>query len=332
MASGLDMPACLNVIVFPGGFNLPLWAGLQTGAFARQGLDIQLHFTTSSVHQLSGLVDGEWEIGLTGFDNVVAYQEGQGEAKLEREPDLFVFMGGDNAFLRLVVQQNIDSYAALRGKTLSVDALTTGFAFVLKKMLKLNGVSEEDVRFESAGGALQRFEALLEGRHAGTLLVTPFDLIAQHRGLRVLQRASEVLPHYQGISGTARRGWARDHADELVGFVRAYIEALDWLYDPANATATQSLLVSKVPNMSKELAAETCSILISTQGGFEPKARLDARGIETVLSLRSEFGRPVKSLVELRKYDDMSYYKRATTVSKGSGTLNPCRRGPAPES
>jgi ABC-type nitrate/sulfonate/bicarbonate transport system substrate-binding protein len=228
-------------------------------------------------------------------------------------------MGGDNAFLRLVVQQNIDSYAALRGKTLSVDALTTGFAFVLRKMLKLNGISEQDVRFESAGGALQRFEALLEGRHAGTLLVTPFDLIAQHRGLRVLQRASEVLPHYQGISGAARRGWARDHADELVGFVRAYIEALDWLYNPANATATQSLLVSKVPNMSKELAAATCSILISKQSGFEPKARLDPRGIEMVLGLRSEFGRPVKSLVELRKYDDMTYYERATKAAKADG-------------
>ena len=133
------MTRSLNVIVFPGGFNLPIWAGIHLGTFARQDLEIRLHFTTNSMQQLSGLVRGEWEIGLTGFDNVVAYQEGQGEAEIDREPDLFVFMGGDDAFLRLVVQPDIGSYADLRGKVLSVDALTTGFAFVLRKMLASTG-------------------------------------------------------------------------------------------------------------------------------------------------------------------------------------------------
>src|SRR5436190_22142627 len=113
------MPA-LNVIVFPGGFNLPIWAGIHIGAFARQNLDIALHFTTNSMQQLSGLVRGEWEIGLTAFDNVVAYHEGQGEAAVDRQPDLFVFMGGDSSFLSLAVQPDIAGYADLRGKTLSV--------------------------------------------------------------------------------------------------------------------------------------------------------------------------------------------------------------------
>ena len=305
------MAKSLNVIVFPGGFNLPIWAGIHCGAFARQDLEIVLHFTANSMQQLSGLVRGDWEIGLTGFDNVVAYQEGQGEVEIDREPDLFAFMGGDNAFLRLVVQADITSYSDLRGKVLSVDALTTGFAFVLRKMLASNGIAEADVRFERAGGVLQRFEALKEGRHAGTLLVTPFDLLAHNLGLRVLQSASEVVPYYQGVCGTARRGWASDNADALVGFIRGYLTALDWLYDPGNEDAACALLTEKVPNLSMELAKATYRILVAERGGFEPKARLDARGVETVLALRSEYGRPQKSLVDIRKYDDMSYYRRA---------------------
>jgi ABC-type nitrate/sulfonate/bicarbonate transport system substrate-binding protein len=305
------MARALNVIVFPGGFNLPIWAGVHSGAFARQDVEIPLHFTTNSMQQLAGLVRGEWEIGLTGFDNVVAYQEGQGEAEIDRAPDLFVFMGGDNAFLRLVVQPDIGSYADLRGKVLSVDALTTGFAFVLRKMLASNGLAEADVRFERAGGALQRFEALKEGKHAGTLLVTPFDLIGQKLRLRVLQSASEVLQHYQGISGTARRSWARDNPDLLAAFIRGYLAALDWLYDRRNEDAACSLLVEKVPNMSAELARATYRILVAETGGFEPKARLDPQGVATVLALRSEYGRPQKLLTDLRKYDDMSYYQRA---------------------
>src|SRR5690606_18345700 len=117
----------------------------------------------------------------------------------------------DNAFLRLVVQGNIKSYADLKGKTLTVDAMTTGFAFVLRKMLERNGVAESDVNFERAGGVMQRWEALKAGQHTGTLLLTPFDLLAEKVGLRVLQSAMDIFPRYQGIVGATRRSWAKEN-------------------------------------------------------------------------------------------------------------------------
>ncbi|MGC2827933.1 MAG: ABC transporter substrate-binding protein [Pseudolabrys sp.] len=306
------MPARhMSAIVFPGGFNLPLWTAIDRGFLKSRGIELKLDYTTSSMEQLSGLIAGTWNIGLTGFDNVVAYQEGQGEAEIKVEPDLFAFMGGDNAFLRLVVQRDVKNYPELKGKTLSVDALTTGFAFVLRKMLALNGLDESDVVFERAGGVMQRFEALKTGKHAGTLLVTPFELIGKSLGLHVLQSAVEVLPHYQGISGATRRRWARDNAELLVDFIRAYLEALDWLHDLRNRQAACELLAEKVPNMSLDLAAATCDILLAKQGGFDPKARLDIEGIATVLRLRNEYGRPQKQLTHLNKYHDLSYYKSA---------------------
>jgi ABC-type nitrate/sulfonate/bicarbonate transport system substrate-binding protein len=305
------MAGTIKVIVFPGGFNLPLWTGIERQFFKSYGLDVEPQYTVNSVEQLSGMIAGRWEIALTGFDNIVAYQEGQGETKIDVTPDLFAFMGGDAAFLRLVVQPDIASYADLKGKTLSVDALTTGFAFVLRKMLAHNGLSESEVSFERAGGALQRFEALKAGKHAGTLLVTPFDLIGKQSGLRVLQSASEVLPHYQGISGAARRSWAKDNADTLTAFIRGYLDALDWLYASGNKQAACELLAAKVPGMSPQLAASTYDVLLDRKAGFDPQAALDIKGIETVLALRSEYGRPVKNLSDARKYDDPSYYQAA---------------------
>jgi ABC-type nitrate/sulfonate/bicarbonate transport system substrate-binding protein len=303
----------LSVIVFPGGFNLPLWAGIQQGFYARQGLSPTLHFTTSSMEQLAGLIRGDWDLCLTGFDNVVAYQEGQGEAKIDREPDLFAFMGGDDAFLRLVVQKDIAGYPDLRGKTLSVDALTTGFAFVLRKMLALNGIAESDVNFERAGGVMQRWEALKAGKHAGTLLITPFELIAQKLGLRLLQSARDMFPRYQGLVGATRRSWAAANGDTLTAFIRAHLESLAWLHDRANKPAAAAILVQKVPNMSAELAASVYDELLKQPGGFEPKARMDAEGMKAVLALRSEYGRPQKVLADPAKYVDLSYYERALT-------------------
>lgn len=302
----------LNVIVFPGGFNLPLWAGLQQGFYSRQGLSLTLHFTASSMEQLAGLIRGDWDIGLTGFDNVVAYQEGQGEAKIDREPDLFAFMGGDDAFLRLVVQKGIAGYADLKGKTLSVDALTTGFAFVLRKMLALNGIGEGDVAFERAGGVVQRWEALKAGKHAGTLLITPFELIAQKLGLRLLQSARDVFPRYQGLVGTARRSWAAANGDTLTAFIRAHLQSLAWLHDRANRAAAAAILAEKVPNMTAEFGAAVYDELLKLPGGFEPKARLDSEGMKAVLALRSEYGRPQKTLADPTKYVDLSFYERAS--------------------
>ncbi|MBI3705857.1 MAG: ABC transporter substrate-binding protein [Rhizobiales bacterium] len=301
----------LSIIVFPGGANLPLWTGIRQGFFAQLDLDVQPSYTRNSVEQISGLVKGTWDIGLTGFDNIVAYQEGQGEASLDREPDLFAFMGSDNAFLRLVVQPDIKSYANLKGRALSVDAMTTGFAFVLRKMLALNGLSEGDVTFERAGGALQRYDALKEGRHAGTLLLTPFELTGRSFGLHVLQSASDVLPHYQGVVGVASRAWAKDNADRLDRFIAGYLVALRWLYQKDNAQAACAILMENVPHMTAELAAATCGLLLAENGGFDPAARLDSDGMKIVLALRSEYGRPQKILGDYQKYVDLGYYYRA---------------------
>ena len=130
----------------------------------------------------------------------------------EGDTDLVAFMGCDDAYLRFVVQPEIRSFADLRGKVLTVDAMTTGFAFVLRRMLAANGIGEDEVTWTTAGGVMQRWQALMEGKHTGTLLVTPFEFMGEAKGLHVLSKTSDVLDHYQGIVGAARLGrgqWRR---------------------------------------------------------------------------------------------------------------------------
>ena len=137
---------------------------------------------------------------MTAIDNVVAYSEGQGAAKVDVEPDIFAFMGGDNGFLRLVAVPEVKSFADLKGKQISVDALTTGYAFVLRKLLENGGLKPDDIEFVSAGGGLERFNALMEKKHAATLLISPFDVSAEAKGFNRLANADEALGHYQGWS------------------------------------------------------------------------------------------------------------------------------------
>jgi ABC-type nitrate/sulfonate/bicarbonate transport system substrate-binding protein len=129
--------------------------------------------------------------------------------------------------------------------------------------------------------------------------------------LRLLQSAREVFPRYQGLVGAARRSWAAANRETLTAFIAAYLDSLAWLYDRANRAAAGAILVEKVPNMSAELAAATCDVLLAETGGFERRARFDEEGMKTVLALRSEFGRPQKALSDPMKYADLSCYRSA---------------------
>jgi ABC-type nitrate/sulfonate/bicarbonate transport system substrate-binding protein len=303
----MAQPQALNVIVFPGGFNLPTWAAERQGFFQSNGVRVVLTLTPSSTFQMQGLAEGRFDIAMTALDNVIAYQEGQGEAKIPDNPDMFAFMGSDNGFLSVMGGKGVQRFADLKGKKLSVDALTTGFAFVLRELLAKNGIAESDVSFERAGGVVERFQELMKGTHAATVLLTPFDLLAQAKGHVQLARADEQLGAYLGIVGAARRSWARQNEPALVGFIRAYRDGVAFLYE--NREIAEALLVANVRAMTPALAKQSLGILLGDKTGFYKDVRLDAQGAQTVLALRSKYaGRP---LGDPAKYVDASYRDKA---------------------
>lgn len=302
----------LEVIVFAGGFNWPIWSAQQQGYFASNGVEVHLTPTPGSEYQLKSLIEGKFDLAMTAIDNVIAYDEGQGEASVSAKPNLVVVMGGDNGFLRLVTVPEVASYAALKGKSLTVDARTTGYAFVLEKMLQLGGLSAGEYELVKVGGVLARFEDLMQHKHAGTLLLSPFEVPAEDKGFHVLGSAIDVFGgHYQGLVAATRREWAEEHASELVGYIRGYIAGLGWLYDPRNKDAAIALLREHLPQMSPELAARSYDILLGPKQGFSRNAAIDLEGVRTVLALRSQYGEPKKVLDEPMKYLDLTYYNRA---------------------
>ena len=190
--------------------------------------------TPGSVFQLTGLIEGRFDIAITLIDNVVAYREGQGEVPIAG-PDLFAFMAADTrVFPTLVTQAEVTSYADLRGRTLSVDAMSTGYALVLAAMLDHGGLKPGEYRLDSVGGAQERYLALSENKHAGCLLNSPFEGLLRARGFNVLDTAIAVLGKYQGQVGAARKSWAVANREAVVGFIRAFMTAVRWLHDPAH--------------------------------------------------------------------------------------------------
>ncbi|MFO1323097.1 MAG: ABC transporter substrate-binding protein [Burkholderiales bacterium] len=300
----------LRVVAFDGGWNLPIWAAQRQGFFDANGISVQVAFTPNSAALVTGLHEGRYDVAIATIDNFIAYQEGQGEAKLAGEPDFAVVMGGDGGFLAVVGGPGIRSFAELKGKTLSVDAMTTGLAFVLRELVARSGLGDADVTYVRAGGTPLRYRDLVAGKHDATLLRTPFELLAQDRGLAILGTA-ESLGAYQGSVAAVRRSWAKQNAAALVGFLRAYRSGVAWVYDPANREIAEALLVANNRDMSPALARKSYDLLIAAKGGLARDGALDMEGIRTVLALRSKYGVPQKTLTDPAKYIDDSYLRAA---------------------
>ncbi|HEY2338869.1 MAG TPA: ABC transporter substrate-binding protein [Burkholderiales bacterium] len=310
-ASAPRQPQAVNVIVFPGGFNWPIWAAQEKGFFAKNGVEVKLTPTPSSVFQLTNLIAGKFDIAMTAIDNLIAYREGQGEEPV-LGPDLFAFMGSDNGFLRLVSVPEVKAISELRNRTVSVDARTTGYAFVLFEMLEKGGLAlDKDYTVVRAGGVLQRFQALMKKEHAATLLLSPFEVPAQAAGFNKLGDATTVLGAYQGLVGGARKSWADANRDAVVGYIRGFVAGVDWLYDPANKAEAIAILRKNLPNLDEKAAEASYRILLSPTDGFQKKAQIDLSGVKTVLGLRSKYAEPRKTLTDPAKYYDDSFYREA---------------------
>lgn len=300
----------LHVLAFDGGWNLPIWVAQRNGLFRAQKLDVKLAFTPTSGFLIKSVLNGSADIAFAVIDNVVAYQEGQGEVAIPDNPDLFAFMGGDGGFLSIVASPAVTRVADLKGRTVSVDAMTTGFAFVVRELIAQGGLPESEVTFVRAGGTANRYRDLVAGKHDATLLRTPFELLAESRGFHSIAAAGS-LGAYQGTVGLARRAWAREHEAELVGFLRAYKAATDWIYDPANRAIAEALLVANIEDMTPEFARQSYALLVSGKHGLSRDLAPDIDGIRTVLRLRSKFATPQKTLADPMKYLDLGYRDKA---------------------
>ena len=304
----------IRMINFAGGFNLPIWMTQRQGLFAAEKIDVKIDFTPGSTYQLTHLIAGTYDMGFTAIDNVIAYREGQNEAYLPpgTNVDLVAVLASDDGFLSISAQKDITSVEALKGHTVTVDAMTTGFAFVLREILAKKGVPESEVKFERAGGVANRFRMMLENPgHAATTQMTPFDLIGEARGFNTIARAREVLGPYLGLVACVRKSWAEANRDLVIRFIRAYAKGVEAMYDPSNRRIVEAILVANAAGMTPELAAKAYDIYVSDTTGFFRKPLFDPAGAKTVLALRSKYGVPQKTLTDATRYYETSYLEAA---------------------
>jgi ABC-type nitrate/sulfonate/bicarbonate transport system substrate-binding protein len=297
----------LRLIQFRAAYNLPVQAAVENGIFAKHGLEVEVAYTPGSDFLIAALEVGNFEVGHTAADDVVAAVEGKAGC------DLFLFMGLHSGLLSLVAGPAYCGVESLRGQTMGVDSRSTGFVLMLEKFLRSRGFSPQDYRLLEIGGWEFRYRALIEKKIAATLLTSPYTEDAVDSGCHLLARDREMQPVYQATCGAASRAWARDHEELLVQYLKAYLEATHWCFDSVNRDSCLRLLKQHM-GLDEKRGAITLARLLDPRHGLYPDVALNIPGVAAALELRAEMGRLAAPPPTVDRYIDPSYYRKAVAT------------------
>jgi ABC-type nitrate/sulfonate/bicarbonate transport system substrate-binding protein len=297
----------ISISAFMGPETSPIQRALEAGYFADEGLNVRCEPAPGSIHQMVGLIDGMYDMAMTAVDNVIAYDEGQGGATPENAADLVVLLGCATDPRPLIARPGISGFADLKGARIAVDAVNTGFSFLLRQWLEDQGLAMDKYELIPVGAVKARWNAVQSGDCAAGLLGKADAAVAVAEGYTRLQSDPDPWDNYQGGVFTADRAWARDNAEALQDFKRAMLTAVDWVLAPENAAELPDLLIRHLPhlNLTEADARKAASELQSPQSILKPGLPLNQDGFRVVMDLRQKYGTPPATLGGVDKYLDL---------------------------
>jgi ABC-type nitrate/sulfonate/bicarbonate transport system substrate-binding protein len=285
-------------LISEGVNTWPVYVAQSLGFWEQAGVEVDITVTGSSIQQLDALKKGGFDIGFQQVDHIVR--------GVELGADLFIFMGQSHApELSLIVSKDINGVGDLKGKTIVVDDMRTGYSLLLKKLFEQHGLKESDTHFKNVGGSQERFDAMKNGAGSACFINPPFDRNLIAAGLKSLGASSDFFPSYPGPIAATRRAWARDHKTELIAFIRGFNRAYAWLQDASNRSAAVQLLPARL-NMAADAAERALARVFS-----RPRPQITEDGVRQVMDLvwaAEKFTAPKGSPA---KYMDLSYLQEA---------------------
>ena len=300
----------VRLLSFGGATNLPIWMAQEKGFMEKEGVKLTFATTNGSVEQIRDFYAGKYDVISTAFDNIVAYAEGQSDIPLPGPFDMFAFMGGHGGMNTLMVRPEIKGYADIKGKTVAVDALKSGYGIVLYQILKDRGGLEFDRDYKaiSVGNTDKRIEAMRGEKAVAAIIGSPQDMAVEREGYRMLADAAQELGAYQGTAFVTRRPYAAEKEADLVAFARAMSKAQDHVF--ANKADAIEVLKKYAKGLTDAEAEKLYTRLIGP-GGLNPRGAINPKAIETVLKIRETYGEPLKKMGPMSRYVDTAIYDKA---------------------
>jgi ABC-type nitrate/sulfonate/bicarbonate transport system substrate-binding protein len=278
----------------------PLWVASGMGFLKREGLASEVTAIRGTAPTMQALVSDSIYVALAANDGAIGL--------VEKGMDVAMIAGGSKTTHMIMGAKKYKTYEDLRGATIGSSTLTSGTAFLLKRVLKTHGLEyPKDYTLVNVGGSGPAFTALSAGRIDAAILAVPVSFRAQEMGFNLIGKVTDVFPNYLLSSFSVRREWAAAHRDEVVRFLKAVLQARRWLEEDRKAGAE---FLAKELEMKPKLAELGLDYYL-THRAWEPDLNIDLDGLKTVVEIYAEQTDIKGPIPNPDKYVDLSYLKQA---------------------
>lgn len=238
----------------PGGDKAPIYAGIQQGFFAAQGIEVKISSGKGSTDALTKLATGRADIGSAGLG---ALMSAKAQQNIPVSAVLSIFTKAPHAFLT-TDNAGINSIKDLTGRTIATSPFTSSNVF-LPLVLAANGMSEKDVKviYTDAGAlgpmlAAGRVDAIIawmtdQARYRKQLVKTG-------KNLTVMPWSESGMDIY-GISLVAGDHFLKTRPEVAQRFQAAFLQALQFVI--ANPKAAAEDVHALVPEVDTDVAYVT---------------------------------------------------------------------------
>jgi NitT/TauT family transport system substrate-binding protein len=284
----------------------PLYVADAKGWFEKNGVRIDFVTTGGSSKTAQQLAAGSVQIGHAGLPDLIrAIEQGA--------PVRVIASEVARAPYTLVGAKDIKRAAELKGRTISIGGLRDVTLIYLRAILAPSGLGQKDYDLVFAGSTSARYAALASGAVQAAILAAPFDFRALAEGYTNLGTTYEHLPDFPFTAYGVNARWAEENRETVVGFLRAYLAGIEWLYDPANREGAIAILI-KETKAKPDDAAKTYEQYIRDVQVYRKDGALTAEAMKKMLEGIVSIGDLKAPVPPASKYVDDSFLSAASAA------------------
>ena len=269
-----------------GGPTATMWlfyVGFDEGFFKKHNVDLDIIFAPTAPGILQQLTAGSLDIvATTGTaEPIHAVDKGAKNIAIAR-------IIGLNSPYALEAKPTINSIKDLKGKTIVLGGLVDITAIYWNRISAANGLKKGDVDITVVGSTAGRFAALKSGTVDATMVLPPFNFLAEAAGFKNIGLVIDYVKDYPFTGLEVSKPWASAHMDLAKRLLAALDESATWFYKPENRDALIKMGATHFKIDEKE-AAQSLDFLRKIQY-FAPTSKVSQKGLDSLIQVMRESG------------------------------------------
>jgi ABC-type nitrate/sulfonate/bicarbonate transport system substrate-binding protein len=267
-----------------------LWMAKETGAIAREALDVEILSMAASV-AVPALIANEIDaVQMSAAPVLTASLRGRD----------IVFVAGllNTMIWNFYARPEIVSVEALRGKVIGTDRPATPIAYGTLVALKKLGLTPKDVQLFPVGSSAYVIAALHAGQVMGGIASPPANFQLERMGFRQLTSLLDVP--YQNVGIVIKRSRFDELKDRLIPLLRALRTGIERYYSDKGFTIK---VISKY-NKETDPDALDKTYEFYRRAGFRRELMVSETGVQGILDFLSETIPEAKKAKPSQFFDD----------------------------